>query len=331
MNKTLLITVLFAFMANKASATLSPRFQYQINRGNIGAADELQIYPPRYPFNFAISSAFIKAFAAEPSLEDRQKLERGKAFIEKIEQAAISRLYAASEDETGDERDIDVETQSSPAQQVAEYLIRNASWQGLFLHPPAQINWARAGDELPVPYHQLKPYAWLWRSLNIYSIEGESRLIGFPKFKKRPLTRAGKRIPSIGGDAGKGNFSVWTRDRENITSASFIIFYACRSHESCEKILRRQFKPSVQIEPITGYCDGGENYPYAELYRYYRLAIGGDYLFLRLYAAADDGAHMGEWGYTELEFYPKLDRWNIEDMKQEGCPLLPLIRKYPGL
>ena len=37
---------------------------------------------------------------------------------------------------------------------------------------------------------------------------------------------------------------------------------------------------------------------------------------------------MDEWGYTELEFYPKLDGGNLDDIKK-GCPLLPLIKKYP--
>ena len=329
-----MLLVLLALAANsRAQESLYPRIAYQTHRaaiappppGTIAQTGELHVQTPRYTFHFDDASELAQEFAEQA---ERKNLERAKEYIEKIQWNTYNRLYDESANEMGDESDIDVEKESSPAQRVAEHLLRDSRWQGLFLQPVAQIQWHRANENWPVPYHHLKTYAWLWRRLDIHFIEGKSRLIGFPKFKKRPLTQVGKKFPAIGGDAGKGNFSAWTKNKEDIKSASFTIFYACRSHKECETILRRQFKKEVVITPITGYCDEGADFPYPALLRYYRLELGGHHLFLKLYAEPDGSPGMGEWGYTELEFYPKLDGGNLDDIKKE-CPLLPLIKKYP--
>ena len=85
-----------------------------------------------------------------------------------------------------------------------------------------------------------------------------------------------------------------------------------------QTILRRQFKKEVVITPITGYCDEGADFPYPVLLRYYRLELDGHHLFLKLYAEPNGSPGMGEWGYTELEFYPKLDRQNLDDIKKNA-------------
>ena len=162
-----MLLALLALAANsRAQESLYPRIAYQTHRaaiappppGTIAQTGELHVQTPRYTFHFDDASELAQEFAEQA---ERKNLERAKEYIEKIQWNTYNRLYDESADEMGDESDIDVEKESSPAQHVAEHLIRDSRWQGLFLQPVAQIQWHRANEDWPVPYHHLKTYAWL--------------------------------------------------------------------------------------------------------------------------------------------------------------------------
>ena len=144
-----ILLALLALAANShAQESHYPRIAYQTHRaatasppGTIAPTDELHVQTPRYTFHFDDAAELAQEFAEQA---ERKNLKRAEEYIEKIQWNTYNRLYDESANEMGDESDIDVEKESSPAQRVAEHLIHDSRWQGLFLQPVAQIQWHRA-------------------------------------------------------------------------------------------------------------------------------------------------------------------------------------------
>jgi hypothetical protein len=264
--------------------------------------------------------------------DHNEKLAHAEEYIQQIEDEAFGRLYRAGLDEMGDESDIDVEKESSPAQSILEYLITDGSLRGLFTHKITGIRWnnfriMEDAPEISAINGDLGKYKMIAGAA--YYMEGESRLLGYPKFKRRLTDQPFREKRAIGGDTGNAVISAYAKNAQNITRIGFRNNYACKSHEACEKMLRRQFSKAVSIEPITGYCRDYVGFERQTLgfilYRYYKISMNNRHVFLGIYANEDDGGSRSkEEGYTVFNFYPVWDAENAFN-----CLPQYFRKKYP--
>ena len=298
----------------------------------------------------------IHFFHSDPEQEKRDKeyqakLERAEAFIRKVEFDTFERLRIAGADEIGDESDIDVEKESSPMQRVAELIANRGHW-----HDLADIKgivWEI--DDEPVPHKARKKLRKAFDHTNEF--DGRSRLIGFPKYKRQLTVQLGysnthkalygvtpprrtkrtvfggapctelceyRYTNSIGGDTGNAWVKAGADNHQRIARIWFESFHHCENPALCEKSLRRQFKVSTIMEPITEPCPKDE--PDMIIKRYYRLAIQGKPLFLLLYAnESPQGSFKAPDGITVITLYTDYPADSIGDSQ---CTLLPAAKSW---
>ena len=262
-------------------------------------------------------------FHSDPEQEKRDKeyqakLERAEVFIRKVEMDTFARLRIAGADEIGDESDIDVEKESSPMQRVAELMAKRGDWHDLT--DIKGIVW-EIDDEL-VPHKARKKLRKAFDHTNEF--DGRSRLIGFPKYKRRFTVQLGYPTPSIGGDTGNAWVKAFADNHQRIARIWFESFHHCENPALCEKSLRRQFKVSTIMEPITEPCPKDE--PDMIIKRYYRLAIQGKSLFLSLYAnESPQGSFKAPDGITVITLYTDYPADSISD---DQCILLPAAKSW---
>ena len=185
----------------------------------------LAIHATAYPAKFSFSNHTgadqtaelerMHFFHSDPAQEKRDKeyqakLERAEAFIRKVEFDTFERLRIACADEIGDESDIDVEKESSPVQRVAELMANRGHWHDLT--DIKGIVW-EIDDEL-VPHKARKKLRKAFDHTNEF--DGRSRLIGFPKYKRRFTVQLGYPTPSIGGDTGNAWVKAFADNHQRI-------------------------------------------------------------------------------------------------------------------
>ena len=299
----------------------------------IAALLTLAIHAAAYPVKFSFPKdagedqtsglGRIHFFHSDPEQEKRDKeyqakLERAEAFIRKVEFDTFERLRIAGADEIGDESDIDVEKESSPVQRVAELIANRGHW-----HDLADIKgivW-EIDDEL-VPHKARKKLRKAFDHTNEF--DGRSRLIGFPKYKRRFTVQIGYPTPSIGGDTGNAWVKAFADNHQRIARIWFESFHHCENPALCEKSLRRQFKVSTIMEPITEPCPKDE--PAMIVKRYYQLVIQGKPLFLSLYAnESPQGSFKAPDGITVITLYTDYPADSIGDSQ---CALLPAAKSW---
>jgi hypothetical protein len=293
----------------------------------------LAIHAAAYPVKFSFPKdagedqtsglGRIHFFHSDPEQEKRDKeyqakLERAEVFIRKVEMDTFARLRIAGADEIGDESDIDVEKESSPMQRVAELMAKRGDWHDLT--DIKGIVW-EIDDEL-VPHKARKKLRKAFDHTNEF--DGRSRLIGFPKYKRRFTVQLGYPTPSIGGDTGNAWVKAFADNHQRIARIWFESFHHCENPALCEKSLRRQFKVSTIMEPITEPCPKDE--PDMIIKRYYRLAIQGKSLFLSLYAnESPQGSFKAPDGITVITLYTDYPADSISD---DQCILLPAAKSW---
>ena len=299
----------------------------------IAALLTLAIHAAAYPVKFSFPKdagedqtsglGRIHFFHSDPEQEKRDKeyqakLERAEAFIRKVEFDTFERLRIACADEIGDESDIDVEKESSPVQRVAELMANRGHWHDLT--DIKGIVW-EIDDEL-VPHKARKKLRKAFDHTNEF--DGRSRLIGFPKYKRRFTVQLGYPTPSIGGDTGNAWVKAFADNHQRIARIWFESFHHCENPALCEKYLRRQFKASTIMEPITEPCPKDE--PDMIIKRYYRLAIQGKPLFLSLYAnESPQGSFKAPDGITVITLYTDYPADSISD---DQCILFPAAKSW---
>ena len=265
----------------------------------------------------------IKFSHYDPEQEKRDKeyqakLERAEAFIRKVEFDTFERLRIAGADEIGDESDIDVEKESSPMQRVAKLMAKRGDW-----HDLADIKgivWEI--DNKPVAHKARKKLRKAFDHTNEF--DGRSRLVGFPKYKRRLTVQLGYPTPSIGGDTGNAWVKAFADNHQRIARIWFESFHHCENPALCEKYLRRQFKASTIMEPITEPCPKDE--PDMIVSRYYQLDIQGKPLFLSLYAnESPQGSFKAPDGITVITLYTDYPADSIGDSQ---CTLLPAAKSW---
>ena len=293
----------------------------------------LAIHAAAYPVKFSFPKdagedqtsglGRIHFFHSDPEQEKRDKeyqakLERAEVFIRKVEMDTFARLRIAGADEIGDESDIDVEKESSPMQRVAELMAKRGDWHDLT--DIKGIVW-EIDDEL-VPHKARKKLRKAFDHTNEFDVR--SRLIGFPKYKRRFTVQLGYPTPSIGGDTGNAWVKAFADNHQRIARIWFESFHHCENPALCEKSLRRQFKVSTIMEPITEPCPKDE--PDMIIKRYYRLAIQGKSLFLSLYAnESPQGSFKAPDGITVITLYTDYPADSISD---DQCILLPAAKSW---
>lgn len=296
----------------------------------IAALLTLAIHAAAYPVQFTFPKdasegqtselGSIKFFYSGPKKEKEKqaKMERAEAFIHKVEMDTFARLRIAGADEIGDESDIDVEKESSPVQRVAEWIANRGHW-----HDLADIKgivWEI--DDEPVPHKARKKLRKAFDHTNEF--DGRSRLIGFPKYKRRFTVQLGYPTPSIGGDTGNAWVKAFADNHQRIAWIWFESFHHCENPALCEKSLRRQFKASTIMEPITEPCPKDE--PDMIIKRYYRLAIQGKPLFLSLYAnESPQGSFKAPDGITVITLYTD---YPADSIGNGQCILLPAAKSW---
>lgn len=299
----------------------------------IAALLTLAIHAAAYPVKFSFPKdagedqtsglGRIHFFHSDPEQEKRDKeyqakLERAEAFIRKVEFDTFERLRIAGADEIGDESDIDVEKESSPVQRVAELIANRGHW-----HDLADIKgivWEI--DDEPVPHKARKKLRKAFDHTNEF--DGRSRLIGFPKYKRRFTVQIGYPTPSIGGDTGNAWVKAFAGNHQRIARIWFESFHHCENPALCEKYLRRQFKVSTIMEPITEPCPKDE--PAMIVKRYYQLVIQGKPLFLSLYVnESPQGSFKAPDGITVITLYTDYPADSIGDSQ---CALLPAAKSW---
>ena len=299
----------------------------------IAALLTLAIHAAAYPVKFSFPKdagedqtsglGRIHFFHSDPEQEKRDKeyqakLERAEAFIRKVEFDTFERLRIACADEIGDESDIDVEKESSPVQRVAELMANRGHWHDLT--DIKGIVW-EIDDEL-VPHKARKKLRKAFDHTNEF--DGRSRLIGFPKYKRRFTVQLGYPTPSIGGDTGNAWVKAFADNHQRIARIWFESFHHCENPALCEKYLRRQFKASTIMETITEPCPKDE--PDMIIKRYYRLAIQGKPLFLSLYAnESPQGSFKAPDGITVITLYTDYPADSISD---DQCILFPAAKSW---
>ena len=293
----------------------------------------LAIHATAYPAKFSFSNhtgadqtaelGRINFFHSDPAQEKRDKeyqakLEHAEAFIRKVEMDTFARLRVAGADEIGDESDIDVEKESSPMQRVAELMAKRGHWHNLA--DIKGIVWEI--DDEPVPHKARKKLRKAFDHTNEF--DGRSRLIGFPKYKRRLTVQPGYPNDSIGGDTGNVFVRAGADNHKQIAWVWFESFHHCENPALCEKYLRRQFKASTIMEPITEPCPKDE--PDMIVKRYYHLAIQGKPLFLSLYAnESPQGSFKAPDGITVITLYKDYPADSIEDGQ---CILLTAAKPW---
>ena len=299
----------------------------------IAALLTLAIHAAAYPVKFSFPKdagedqtsglGRIHFFHSDPEQEKRDKeyqakLERAEAFIRKVEFDTFERLRIAGADEIGDESDIDVEKESSPMQRVAKLMAKRGDW-----HDLADIKgivWEI--DDEPVPHKARKKLRKAFDHTNEF--DGRSRLIGFPKYKRRFTVQIGYPTPSIGGDTGNAWVKAFADNHQRIARIWFESFHHCENPALCEKSLRHQFKVSTIMEPITEPCPKDE--PAMIVKRYYQLVIQGKPLFLSLYAnESPQGSFKAPDGITVITLYTDYPADSIGDSQ---CALLPAAKSW---
>ena len=299
----------------------------------IAALLALAIHATAYPVKFSFPKdagedqtsrlGRIHFFHSDPEQEKRDKeyqakLERAEAFIRKVEFDTFERLRIACADEIGDESDIDVEKESSPVQRVAELMANRGHWHDLT--DIKGIVW-EIDDEL-VPHKARKKLRKAFDHTNEF--DGRSRLIGFPKYKRRFTVQLGYPTPSIGGDTGNAWVKAFADNHQRIARIWFESFHHCETLALCEKYLRRQFKASTIMEPITEPCPKDE--PDMIMSRYYQLDIQGKPPFLSLYANESlQGSFKAPDGITVITLYTD---YPADSIGNGQCTLLSAAKSW---
>jgi hypothetical protein len=240
--------------------------------------------------------------------------------VKKILQHSFDLLYKEGINEVGDESDIDVDKKASAVQMMAELLAKKPKWRNLFSPVVQGIEWDMVNG-YPITLEDYKKGKSLY--YKAYHVGGKSRLVGFPKFKKRFTIQLGKGYV-MGGDTGTAAISASTKDQKYIDEIGFRSFFACESPDVCEKYMNKQFNKKIKITPITNYCHDFIHEDRDTLgfimNRFYKLDFDNKQVFMSIYANQDDGgAATSIDGYTDITLYRNIPNDDIENSK---CLLL---------